>query len=140
MIYKLKLIFKEPMALAHAPMLGRIKLAVIHAGLGACFLLDPYKVIVGSVLASILLYVMRMKKSAYMEEHISFALQRCALAFVSMVVFLALHAEGTVNNTTWYFVSKVACLFYVYDAYLAYNGIKGLFFINFKKILNKNNK
>ena len=133
MIYKLKLIFSHPLALAQAPALARIEMAAFHAALGASLMLDPYKVVFACILALILLFVRKLKKTPYTEEHLTFLMQRVALLVVGVVVFLIAHAQGHATAEMWFLASKVVMAICFYDAYLAFNGITGVFFINPKK-------
>lgn len=136
-IYKLKLIFKYPLALPQAPRLARIEMAAFHAILAFSFLLDPYKVIGISVLALFLLLLRHLKHSPYLAENIMFANQRVLTAAAFTVIFLVLYANSYVTANAWGLVSKAMAGLYLYDAYLAFNGITGLFFVNFKKIIKK---
>jgi len=136
-IYKLKLIFKYPLALPQAPRLARVELAAFHAILAFGFLLDPYKVIGMSVLALFLLLFRNLKRSPYLAENIMFAQQRILTAVGFTAIFLALYANKHVNAEVWGLMSKAMAGLYLYDAYLAFNGITGLFFVNYRKILKK---
>lgn len=137
MIYKLKLIFSHPMALAQTPPLARLEMAAYHVALGLSFFLTPYKVIFACILALILLLVRQTKKSAFVAEHIFFLQQRTVLAIAGVMIFLVMYADGTAPAISWEVLSKIMTAICFYDAYLAYNGITGLFFLNPKKILNK---
>lgn len=134
MIYKLKLIFSHPMALAQAPTLARLEMAAFHVALGLGFLLDPYKVIFVCILALILLLIRQIKKSPFVTEHITFVQQRIALAIVGITIFLTMYANGSAPAIAWEMFSKVALTICFYDAYLAFNGITGLFFVNTRKL------
>ena len=134
MIYKLKLIFSHPLALAQAPAFARFEMSVFHAALGLSFLLDPYKVIFACILALILLFARGLKKTPYTEQHIAFLKQRIALLFAGIVAFLVIYAQGHATYQMWFIASKIGMAICLYDAYLAFNGITGVFFINTKKL------
>tara|TARA_Y100000780_G_scaffold211112_2_gene210357 strand:- start:558729 stop:559145 length:417 start_codon:yes stop_codon:yes gene_type:complete len=134
MIYKFKLIFSHPMALAQTPPLARLQMAAFHAGIGLAFLLDPYKVIFACILALILLLIVKARKSPYLNEQIDFVQQRIVLALGTIGIFLMLHADGGLPPIVWMMLSKVALVICFYDAYLAFNGVRGLFYLNLKKL------
>lgn len=134
MIYKLKLIFNYPLALPQAPRLMRIEFAGFHSILATGLLTGPGQTIGVSILALILLAIRSFKSTPYTAEHIMFAWQRVLLVVVSTVVFMALFSSGEARPASWLILSKVLAALCAYDAYLAFNGIPGLFFINLKKL------
>ena len=129
MIYKLRLSFDYPLALTHVSKLVRLRFLLVHYFLVLGFFIHPTVLLLMALLSSGILGLEMITKNPFKTENIKFGWQRVAISAIVASIFLGLHAHGHVGASHWWWVSLVGISISLYDGYLAWRGITGLFYI-----------
>ncbi len=133
MIYKLRLVFDYPLALQEVSRWSKLRLVMVHHLLAVGFFLHPYTLAATALLASFLLVFESIKAEPYTADNIRFGWQRIILAMAVNFAFMGLQASGAAEVSHWWWVSLVGITVSLYDGYLVWHGITGIFYINIKR-------
>lgn len=131
-MYKLRLRFYYPLALGGLPWWARLRFVLVHYFLVVGFLIHPLLLVGLCGLAALLLLFETFKKTAYTSDNISFGWQRVGLAAVVALSFLGLYANNSVQAAHWWWVSLGGSALSLYDGYLVWRGLTGLFYLKIK--------
>lgn len=132
MIYKLRLTFDYPLALANVSKWTRFRFLLIHYFLALGFLFHPIVLLITCAVNALILGLEMTRKSPFKEDNIKFGWQRVAMAAIVASAFLGLYAHGHAGVHHWWWVSLAGIGFSLYDGYLVWRGVTGPFYIKIK--------
>lgn len=125
--------FPHRLALPSAPKGARLRLALLHSLLALGFTLPLAGPLLASAIVLVGFVMMAAAHSAYTLDGRRFLLQRILLTLAAGGGFFwAQYAGYLTAQSHWQLFYYTLAPLYFYDAFLAYNGMPGMFYLNWR--------